>query len=116
MDSSRTSDKRKPGNVYAQAKAKGATEQEACDAKEAEDKKRMKEAVQVARTSVDKRRQRNLKNPPIRMNKQGEEKPISRRRVKRAARGWLKAAIYKLKIREQENKRRKERQVSLFSI
>jgi hypothetical protein len=59
----------------------------------------------IAKTSVQRKLDRMLKNPPVR-----EGQPIAKRRVMRASRGWFKAAMHKIKLRE-----RKEQEARLIA-
>ena len=65
----------------------------------------MEDMQRIAKTSVSNRLKRMLANPPVR-----DGKPISKSRCVRASRGWMKAAMHKIKLREQKKKRRMEQE------
>ena len=56
----------------------------------------------IAKTSVQRKLDRMLKNPPVR-----DGQPIAKRRVRRASRGWMKAAMHKIKLREDKDQEAK---------
>ena len=64
----------------------------------------------IAKTSVQRKLDRMLKNPPVR-----DGQPIAKRRVRRASRGWMKAAMHKIKPREDKDQKRKERTAKLVA-
>ena len=64
----------------------------------------------IAKTSVQRKLDRMLKNPPVR-----DGQPIAKRRVRRASRGWMKSAMHKIKLREDKDQKRKERTAKLVA-
>ena len=65
----------------------------------------MEDMLRIAKTSVSNRLKRMLANPPVREGKQ-----ISKSRCMRASRGWMKAAMHKVRLRERNKKRRLEQE------
>ena len=71
---------------------------------------KMENLQRIVKTSVQQKLNRMLKNPPVR-----DGQPIAKRRLLRASRGWFKAAMHKIKLREDKDIKRKEQASKLIA-